>query len=324
MKVTQPSIGFLDGLSNDVRFEIFGHALTTYARSRRASKGENRFVQCILYDCDSDLTQDRKFQNLLAANKTIQVEKVELLFRKNQFLLTVAEIKNLINAASLSKASTAEATKNGPKPSEASKLDLIKDLISYIDFHSNSPSGSQSGRRSLTILANHIDLNQISRLSSRKDLTKGVRVFSKDVGLWTVSLGPYFEIKILHTGLRNAWNKLRVDPTLNLRTVTRDICAQADEAKPDGKKLSELYLLRAALALRLWMQHKKQPNRDKRMSWYAMTAVSFVDVYAAGTNYGRFVDMGTPILGPNCNEDALSWANSILLQVVSPFPGMLR
>ena len=237
-------------------------------------------------------------------------------------MLTPAEIVKVLNGANVHKIENGAVPQTGPGFFEQSKFEMVRSLLSYVGGSPSATPVQQAQPRSVTILTNNVTLKQYKRPQGQKGAVKGVKLCSKGVGIWTVSLGSHFELNIVHTRLRNAWNRLQADGKINLRTVTHDICAQAEEKRPDGSKLTELYLLRACLALRLWFETNIMPSKSRKLNWCEMTAVSFVDPYAArANNSGKHGITKAPRLGVERDEQVLSWSNAVLLQVASPFTG---
>ena len=267
----------------------------------------------------------RNIRALLAGSKKVTVESIRISYQSNRFILMLADIGSILDAANLCNIDNNDIPDTGNECLEWSKLGFMKTLLSFVDGNASSVSVKDAPLSSMTILTNNVVMAQSGKVKGHACLGKGVRAICTGIGLWTVSLGKHFKLNIVHTQLRDAWNKLQAEPKMSLESVTDEICAQADEKEFDGKKLTELYLLRAILGLRIWLEIKRTPSKSRGLKWYEMTAVSFIEPYAtiANNSAGPAITKLLKIRG-ECDEQMLSWVSAVLLQVVSPVPVMLE
>lgn len=226
---------------------------------------------------------------------------------------------SLLNAAKLRSAEHIDVLEGTGRGEEQPTLDWFRTILSYVDGSLSTGLDKRPRLKPLTVLTNNINVFQFERLQQQNRQRKGLKVFNRGIGLWTVSLGPHFQINIVHRRIRDAWNTLQANPKASLETVTYTICSQAYETQPDGRRLTDLYLLRAALGLKIWIEVKETPSKSTRLHWTEMTAMSFVDGYITdGRRKDGAMVRKFPTNGADCDERVLLWANAVLLQVVSP------
>ena len=262
-----------------------------------------------------------------AASDNLCDEVVGLLFQCSQCLIRPTPNKRAAWSPGL------KTTKTGPHPPKKPatmntipRRDLSSSLLVYLTTHLTQARRQSTRLNTLTITTNNLTIRQLRRLANNPNIT----ISHPAIGHWELRIasshGP-FKLNLIHSQLRRVATRLKADHTLTLEKVSKAIVAlgkgKGKEAVASGKKLTDLYLLRAYFGVQVWLHEQGggQPGEGKRR-WYEVAAVSFVEPYIAvcprareATRLGRRLGMGD-------EEAEVGLVNEVLLQVVSPFAGV--
>lgn len=261
-----------------------------------------------------------------AASDKVCDEVVGMLFQCSQCVIKSAPSQRTtwsparipIPTTTLAQYKKANISKTSPK------RDLSTSLLAYVNNHLAHARRQNIRLNSLTIVSNNLSIRQLRRLTSNPNIT----ISTPAIGHWELRIAShgFFKLNLIHSQLRRVATRLKADHTLTLERVSRQIVAlgKKDDGAANGKKLTDLYLLRAYFGVQLWLHEQggeRQKTGKQKKLWYEVAALSFVEPYVAACHRAKEAAQLGRRLGKGDEEAEVGLVNEVLLQVVSPFAG---